>query len=269
MSSRVLASLLVAFLLLLPTLTARAQVPDTVFLEDLAWTEVRDQIRSGKTTVIVPIGGTEQSGPHMALGKHNVRVKALSARIARALGNALVAPVIAYVPEGSASPPSGHMRFAGTITVSDATFTQMLESAARSFKAHGFRDIVFLGDHGGYQALEKATADKLDREWAATPVRVHAIMEYYRVTETDFAQALKSRGYSQEEIGTHAGLADTSLALAVDPSLVRSDAMQAPPEAKAGVHGDPRRSSAALGQIGVDLIVAKTVAAINAATARH
>ena len=269
MSSRLLASLLVAFLLLHPTLPACAQPPDTVFLEDLTWTEVRDQIRSGKTTVIVPIGGTEQNGPHMALGKHNARVKALSARIARALGNALVAPVIAYVPEGSTTPPSGHMRFAGTITVSDATFTQILESAARSFKAHGFRDIVFLGDHGGYQALEKVAADKLDREWAATPVRAHAIIEYYRVTETDYAQALKARGYSEQEIGTHAGLGDTSLALAVDPSLVRSDAMQAPPETNAGVHGDPRRSSAALGQIGVDLIVAKTVAAINAATARH
>ena len=47
----------------------------------------------------------------MALGKHNRRVKLLSERIAVSLGNALVAPVIAYVPEGSLDPPSGHMRF--------------------------------------------------------------------------------------------------------------------------------------------------------------
>ena len=42
-----------------------AQVPDTVFLEQLTWDEVRDLIAAGKTTVIVPTGGTEQNGPHM------------------------------------------------------------------------------------------------------------------------------------------------------------------------------------------------------------
>jgi creatinine amidohydrolase len=92
-------------------LVAGAAVPDTVFVDDLTWTELRDAVAAGKTTVIVPIGGTEQNGPHMALGKHNVRVKALAEQIARALGNALVAPVIAYVPEGNVEPPSAHMRF--------------------------------------------------------------------------------------------------------------------------------------------------------------
>ena len=43
-----------------------AHASDTVFLEELTWTELRDQIRAGKTTVIVPIGGTEQNGAHMA-----------------------------------------------------------------------------------------------------------------------------------------------------------------------------------------------------------
>ncbi len=109
------------------------------------------------------------------------------------------------------------MRFPGTITVPEATFEQVLESAARSFRLHGFRDIVLLGDHGGYQKSLRAVADRLNREWAATPVRVHAIDEYYRVAETTYAQALRSRGYRDDEIGTHAGLADTSLALAIDP----------------------------------------------------
>jgi len=269
MSSIVLASLHIAFLSLLLSFQASAQTPDTVFLEELTWTELRDQIRSGKTTILVPIGGTEQNGPHMALGKHNVRVKALSAAIARGLGNALVAPVIAYVPEGAVSPPTSHMRFPGTITVPDASFAQILESAARSFKAHGFKDIVFLGDHEGYQNIEKSVAERLNREWAATPVRAHAIVEYYRAGASEYAQELKSRGYSQQEIGTHAGLADTSLSLAVDPHLVRADAMPAPPDPAAGVYGDPRRASAAVGQIGVDLIVAKSVAAIHAATVRR
>ena len=150
-----------ARLLLLPLLIlsfapfAYSEERASIFLEDLTWTELRDAIGAGKTTIIVPIGGTEQNGPAMALGKHNRRVKLLCERIAVALGNALVAPVIAYVPEGAISPPSGHMRFPGTISVPEAAFEAILESAARSFKQHGFKDIVFLGDHGGYQADEK------------------------------------------------------------------------------------------------------------------
>jgi creatinine amidohydrolase len=257
--------LFLVFLLAVAAPAAQAQPPATVFLEELTWTELRDLVAAGTTTIIVPIGGTEQNGPDMALGKHNLRVKALSEKIALALGNALVAPVIAYVPEGGVSPPTEHMRFPGTITVPDETFEKVLEYAARSFKLHGFRDVVFLGDHGGYQKDDKIVADRLNREWAATPVRVHAVAEYYRVTQTRYVQALKDRGYSDDEIGTHAGVADTSLMLAVDPRLVRMDHLTsgAKPGAEDGVYGDPRRSSAELGQLGVDMIVTETVAAIR------
>ena len=250
---------------------ATAATPDTVFVAELTWTELREAIAAGKTTVIVPIGGTEQNGPHMVLGKHNVRVAALAERIARKLGNALVAPVIAYVPEGSVEPPTAHMRFPGTITVPDAVFEKVLESAARSFRRHGFRDVVLIGDHGGYQRSLKAVADRLDREWAATAVRVHAINAYYRAAETAYAEALQRRGYRSEEIGTHAGLADTSLALAIDPALVRSDRLAAAAAGgrAEGVYGDPRRASAELGALGIDAIVAATVDAVRAATARH
>jgi creatinine amidohydrolase len=239
-----------------------ARAADTVFLEELTWTELRDQIRSGKTTVIVPIGGTEQNGPHMALGKHNFRVRHLSEKIARTLGNALVAPVIAYVPEGALAPPTGHMKFPGTITVPEETFDKTLEYAARSLKLAGFHDIVFLGDHGSYQKDEKAVAERLNKEWAAQPVRVHGIEEYYRASESEFARLLMSKGYREEEVGTHAGLADTSLTLAVDPHLVRTDRLQPGDGAK----GDPRRSSAELGQLGVDLVVTRTADAIRKAT---
>lgn len=266
---RALLPLLLCALLVTPG--ALAQVPKTVFLEDLTWTELQHQVWSGKTTVIVPIGGTEQNGPHMALGKHNMRAKALSEKIALALGDALVAPVLAYVPEGGLRPPTAHMRFPGTITVPNETFERVIEYAARSFKLHGFRDIVFLGDHGGYQANAKAVADRLNREWAATPVRVHAVEEYYRVTQTEYVQALKHRGYRDEEIGTHAGLADTSLMLAVDSRLVRTDRLRSGAKLGSadGVYGDPRRSSAELGQLGVDAIVARTVDAIRKAVARR
>jgi len=256
----------------LATAGAIAQAPPTsVFIDDLTWTELRDGITAGKTTIIVPIGGNEQNGPWMALGKHNARAKALSEKIARGLGNALVAPLISYVPEGQVDPPTQHMRFPGTITVPDATFQTTLEYAARSFRRAGFRDIVFLGDHGGYQKSEVAVASRLNREWHAQDTRVHAIEEFYRATETAYVPMLKRRGFSDEEIGSHAGLADTALTLALAPDLVRTESLASAgkPSAAQGVHGDPRRATAELGQLGVDIIIAQTMEAIRKATRRQ
>jgi creatinine amidohydrolase/Fe(II)-dependent formamide hydrolase-like protein len=248
-----------------------AQPVNRVWLDDYTWTELATAVNAGKTTIIVPIGGTEQNGPHMALGKHNVRVKILAERIAQTLGNALVAPVIAYVPEGDIEPPTSHMRFPGTISVPERTFQSVLESAARSFKRHGFRDIVFIGDHSGYQKSEQAVAARLNREWAASPVRVHAIVAFYEVTQSRYRDLLRRRGFTDEEIGTHAGVADTSLTLAIDPSLVREDRLQsaAAEGQKSGVHGDPRRSSAELGGLGIDVIVTETVNEIRNAVKRR
>jgi creatinine amidohydrolase len=244
---------------------AAQAAPPSVQLEDLTWTELRAALQAGTTTIIVPVGGTEQSGPHMALGKHNARVKALAGRIAASLGDTLVAPVLAYVPEGSISPPTGHMRFPGTISISDATFTSLLESAGRSFRQAGFTHIVLLGDHGDYQRLLRDVAKVLNREWVGTPVHAHYIDTYYSVTQTAYVQALRAKGLSDSQIGTHAGTADTSLMLAIDPNLVRMDRLGDAQGAASGAQGDPRASSAALGALGVDLIVEQTVAAIRKA----
>ena len=239
----------------------------SVYLEDLTWTEVRDDLRAGKTTMIIPIGGTEQSGPHISLGKHNMRAKVLAGKIATVLGNSLVAPVVAYVPEGDISPAKGHMRFPGTISITDQTFKSLLDGAARSMKQHGFVDIVLIGDHGGYQSQLKEVAARLNHEWAATKVRVHYIGDYYKAVDTDYVEALRKRGLSDEQIGLHAGAADTSLMMAIDPDFVRT--VRSSPDAqerrKEGVNGDPRVSTAALGQIGVDLIVTHSVSAIRKA----
>ena len=145
---------LAGFFLSCLTATALAQVSaSSVFIEQLTTQEVSAALKAGKTTVIIPIGGTEQNGPHMAIGKHNTRASALAGQIAAALGTALVAPVVAYTPEGNIDPPTEHMGFAGTISIPDDVFKGVLLGAARSFKKHGFTDIVLLGDSGNYQKL--------------------------------------------------------------------------------------------------------------------
>lgn len=271
MASRPPFPFLASAALLLFSLTApvaRAALPAGFAandLEALTSVELRERIAHGSTTVIVPIGGTEQNGAHMLLGKHNVRAHVLADRIADALGNAIVAPVIAYVPEGSIHPPVAHMKYTGTISVPDAVFEGLLEATARSFKQHGFKDVVFIGDHGGYQADLVHVKDKLNREWAKDPAcRVHAPLEYYRVTQTAYVAALKAHGVTDAEMGSHAGLADTALSLAIDPTLVLQDKLAGP--YPAGVTGNPKRATAELGELGTKLVVQATVAAIRKET---
>src|SRR5687768_18582562 len=70
-------------------------------MDQMTWDEVRDAIKAGKTAIIIPIGGTEQNGPHMVMGKHNYIIAFAARLMAERLGNALVAPTIQYVPEGN------------------------------------------------------------------------------------------------------------------------------------------------------------------------
>ena len=241
-----------------------------VYLESMTSPEVRDALKAGTTTIIIPVGGTEQNGPHMTLGKHNVRVHALAGRIAAELKNTLVAPVLAYVPEGSISPPAAHMKFAGTISISDETFRSLLDSAARSFAQHGFTDIVFIGDHGSYQSQLVAVADSLNKRWKGTPTRAHFIADYYRTSVAPYTKILRAKGLTDTQIGLHAGTADTSLMLAVDPDHVRVNRINDAAEAKHGgpangVSGDPRAATAALGQLGVEAMVSASVNEIRKA----
>jgi creatinine amidohydrolase/Fe(II)-dependent formamide hydrolase-like protein len=255
-----------ALALLLAARAVPAQAPRSVYLEELTWTEVRAEAKAGKTIVLVPVGGTEQSGPHIALGKHNARARVLAGRIAQALGNALVAPVVAYVPEGTVESPAGHMRFPGTISVPEEAFEKTLESAARSFRLHGFRDVFFLGDHGGYQRSLERVAARLNRETGNHRFRAHALGAYYEASTTGFGALLAARGFTKDEIGVHAGLADTALTLALAPGMVRTGRAAGPNMGPAdGVQGRPARATAELGRLGAELIVERSVKAIRQA----
>lgn len=255
------------FIALLTAVGAMAAEPGSVFLEELTTAEVAAAIRGGTTTIIIPVGGTEQSGPHLTLGKHNLRVRLLAGRIAGQLGHTLVAPVVAYVPEGSIDPPTEHMRFVGTISLPEPVFQAMLESAVRSLWAHGFSDVVLIGDHGGYQNALKSVAARLKPPAAKKGFQVHFVDAYYRAAQAPFIQALKAKGLTDAQIGVHAGSADTALQMAVAPDSVHPSLFeQAAREGRAGgTSGDPRPATAALGQLGVDLVVQQSVAAIRAA----
>src|SRR4051812_12147308 len=227
---------------------AYAQGADNVLMERMTSYEIRDAIAAGKTTVILPSGGTEQNGPHMAIGKHNFRALANAQTIAHRLGNALVASVIPYTPEGKYDPPTGHLRYPGTIGISEEAYAQTVEGVVRSLKLHGFKNIVLIGDHGSDQDGEKAAQDKLNKEWAGTGVRVHAIISYYRGDPEGDAAEMMKRGIKKKETATHAGVGAPPRRLATVPAMVRMNKLEAG-NGKNGGEGDPRHASAEIGKM--------------------
>lgn len=245
---------------------ARPEVP-SVFLEDLTWTEVRALLDAGVRVAIVPTGGVEQNGPHMILGKHNYIVKHAAGEMARRLGTALVAPVVAYVPEGRIDPPSGHMAFAGTLSVPETVFEAVLEHTARSLKAHGFEWVLFVGDSRENQPAQARVADRLNRLWRGAGIRALHVGDYYAAHgQQDW---LAQQGESARSVGFHAGIRDTSELLFVHPAGIRGDRL-APQTSwrETGADGDSTRASAQRGQALLELKIAAGLRQIEAELAR-
>jgi creatinine amidohydrolase len=274
MSARLRQAVLVAGIVALGIAAAwsrplTAPAPEGVYLEEMTWVELRGLVEAGKNLAIVPTGGVEQNGPHLVLGKHNHVVRHTAGRIAEALGNAVVAPVIAHVPEGDIARREGHMAFAGTISLPQEIFAALLEHTARSLRAHGFRTIAFLGDSGGNQATQADVTKRLNAEWAGSGARAIHVSDYYDPEANGQIAWLRDQGESDAAIGSHAGIRDTSELMAVFPDGVRSERLArngglfyAEPT---GVVGDPTRASAERGEKLLQLKIDAALKQIRAA----
>jgi creatinine amidohydrolase len=254
-----------------PFAHAQAQKPpDTVLLEELTWEEVRDLIKGGKNSIIIATAGTEQKGPHMVIGEHKFILQYTTDKIARALGNALVAPIITYVPEGDWNNPTrGHMSKAGTITLPNDRFMVLLEHTAKSLKAGGFTDIIYIGDSGGNQNGMRDVAAKLNEEWKGSGARAHFIGDYYTKASADARAYLTGKGFAAADIGNHAGMLDTSEMMFVNAKHVRMN-KRAPnggmPDS--GVSGDPTKATPEIGKAILDIKINNAVNQIRASLAK-
>ena len=196
---------------------------ESLWIEELTYMEVRDRIAAGYTTAIIPTGGIEENGPYLVTGKHNVILRSLCPAIAAELGNALCAPVVAFVPEGNIDPPSAAMHFPGSISIRDETYRALLDDIASSLKQHGFRNIVLIGDSSGNQSGMAQVADELNERWEGSGVAAHFVVEFY----TPGWEATER--YTEEVLGVaetrndgyHDNIWVTAMMMVSDPASVR------------------------------------------------
>lgn len=233
---------------------------EQIQIKDMTWIDIRDSVSRGFTTVIVPTGGIEQNGPQMALAKHDYIVNYAAQKIAAELGNTLIAPIISFVPQGNYAPPSGNMKFPGTIGVEVQTFELLLDNVARSLKNTGFKHIIFIGDHGLSQASQIKIASKLSSEWLIDGIKISHISSYY--DDKPQYKMLDEKGFKTKAIGVHAGLIDTAELMYVNPPSVGLTKLTSSFEETAhlGASGNPEKASPELGKI---LLEMRIQAAVN------
>ncbi len=182
--------------------------PPTVFLGEMTSPEVEAFLARGDT-VIVPIGSTEQHGPHGPLLTDVLVPSEVARRIAPRVG-ALVAPPVNY---GLSYP---HVGFTGLVQIRIPTFMALVEDLAVSLATAGFRRIVFLNGHyDNTYAIAYACANAADR----LPKGVRA----FPVNYWDGLSDAETAEFFDSSTGLHANQAETSAILALAPALVDMD----------------------------------------------
>ena len=195
---------------------------ESLWLPELTWLEIRDRIREGYQTVIIPAGGIEQNGPFVVTGKHDYIVAHAAEDIAKTLGNTLIAPVVSFVPQGNLESPDGHLLYPGTIGVSEVTFQALVSDIVISLRLAGFQNVVLLGDSGGNQSGLSQVATSLDSD----DFRVIHALDYYekdRWSRVELAKLGIEQNFevSAESVPIHSDYFYESMLMVIDPEHVR------------------------------------------------
>jgi creatinine amidohydrolase/Fe(II)-dependent formamide hydrolase-like protein len=180
------------------------------------WPEVATLVAGGCRTAVLPLGSTEQHGPHLPLDTDTVIGDALAERLCAEVGDALACPTL---PVGCASE---HLAFPGTLHLEPATLAAVLRDAIRALGRHGIARVFLFSAHGGNAEPLRAALPELRR--ACAPVAVDAFTDLGRLT--DVLRAVSAAcGIPPASAGHHAGETETSMLLALDPARVRNDAL--------------------------------------------
>lgn len=251
-----------------------ASALESLWLEELTWMEIRDAIRAGNTTALILTGGVESNGPYLASGKHNDSNRLLGESVARALGNALIAPLVTLEP----GRPDGPVTVGNTEPmVSQDTYVHWLVDMGDSLRGMGFTEIYYLGDSGGNQRGQQAAADALNERYGGSPAVFHHVAECYNHEEVrrwiqedleipEEIEYSASRGSS----GIHDELSISSVMSALDPTTIRYE--QRVDEGLASINGislEPLSETQDLGRRVVQYRTDITVDAIEALRAQQ
>ena len=219
-------------------------------LADWTWPEIEDRIRSGDRTIVIPLGATEQHGPHLPLSVDSIIGEALAERFCARVPGALQAPIV------SIGCSSEHMDFPGTVSLAAATLRAIVKDTVSSFVRHGFTHVVLFSAHGGNDQVLSEIERELLQE--VSPVRVTVVHGIDRISAL-WREASAREGIAADASGAHAGEFETSIIAALRPDLLRRDQIRpgiSVPEASQELFYPSLRNHAPDGVVGDPLLAA-------------
>lgn len=187
-------------------------------LAEMAWPEVAKTVADGPTTVILPLGATEQHGPHLPLGTDTFRAAALANRLAATLPHTLVAPTL---PIGCSDEHSG---FAGLLSLDHETLANLIVDCARRMADWAVCRLVILSAHGGNARALEIAAARLAEE---LPVLEVVVLGFQMTLSDAILSVADADGIPSEAVGLHAGEGETSEMLSIRPDLVLMERAEA------------------------------------------
>lgn len=189
----------------------RAEEPGIpLVLQELTWTDIQEYLKTDDM-VIIPLGSTEQHGPHLPLGTDYYEALGMSKMISARTG-VLVAPVLL----------SGysiyHSGFPGSLSLKPETMEQVLYETAELLIKYGFRRFMFFNYHGGNSIVESKVIHRINHTTEAVAVAIGVGASFQRDQE-------RLEGVMYD---THAGISETSIMLFLEPELVKLERAEKP-----------------------------------------
>ena len=199
------------------TVEASRRAPTGRALADLTWPELALARTAGRDTAVIPLGATEQHGPHLPFASDTWIADALAARFCARVPEAVAIPAL---PFGCSAE---HAEFPGTLTLGWDTLRALLADLCASLARAGFARVVLFSAHGGNDALLADAAPALAA--AAHPARLIVCRDIAQFA-AGWHRASAAFGVTPDAAGHHAGEFETSLIAGLRPGAVRRAALR-------------------------------------------
>lgn len=181
---------------------------EPLVLQEMTWPDVREYLKTNDM-VIIPLGSTEQHGPHLPLGTDYYEALEVAKKISRRTG-VVVAPVLL------AGYSVYHSGFPGTLSLKPETMGQVLFETAEMLMKYGFRRFMFFNYHGGNGVVESKVMHRINHTTEAVAVNIGIGAPFQKEDEP------------VAPFDYHAGIGETSIMLYLKPRMVRMERCQKP-----------------------------------------